>query len=53
VSTKKSPDFGDVLKIDKNYFSGVNDLRTTRVQIPAYVLDCLTVHRCGAPTVLT
>jgi hypothetical protein len=36
VSTMKSPDFGEFLKISKCFFSGLKGLlRTTGVQIPA------------------
>jgi hypothetical protein len=47
----RRPDFGDVLKIG-SFFSDVKGpLRTTRVQIPTYILWYFTGHRWGAPEV--
>jgi hypothetical protein len=50
----KRPDFGDVLKIGKWVFSGVEGLMRTRgIQISFQILGYLTGHSWVAPTVLT
>jgi hypothetical protein len=45
----KRPDFGEFLKIDKWFFSGIKGLlRTTGVQAPPKFLCYRTGHRWGA-----
>jgi hypothetical protein len=54
MSTIERPDFGDILKVCKWFFSGVNGLLVLHeFKVTPKFLGYLAGHRWGAPTVLS